>query len=225
MVDRLVSISEYSNCQDDVDHFLLNLMSSTAPKKQTQQTPNSQETVISGCIDTVLYQQDDNIQQENIIAYICGFIIKKLVAAGIMCVKCRAILEETNNLNSRHLGLIWSKQYQHSEMGGLFKPSLIMTNVVIVFERVFQTEIKQLIKSRNVRKQMAGHLYKLSCCSSLKDRDCICMSVDYKVLMYTTIRLHHELKLMNTHFLETKANKRAAKQQKKNRKLAILQHE
>ena len=81
MVDRLVSISEYSNCQDDVDHFLLNLMSSTAPKKQTQQTPNSQETVISGCIDTVLYQQDDNIQQENNIAYTCGFIIKKRVAA------------------------------------------------------------------------------------------------------------------------------------------------
>ena len=66
MVDRLVSISKYSNCQDDVDHFLLNLMSSTAPKKQT---PNSQETVISGCIDTVLYQQDDNTQQENIIAF------------------------------------------------------------------------------------------------------------------------------------------------------------
>ena len=76
-------------------------------------------------------------------------------------------------------------------MGGLFKPSLITTNVVIVFERVFLTEIKKLIKSSNVRKQMAGHLYKLSFCSSLKDRDCRIMTLDYIVLMYTTIRLHH----------------------------------
>ena len=63
---------------------------------------------------------------------------KKWVASGFMCVKCWAILEESNNLNSRHSGLIWSKQYEHSEMGGLFIPSLIVANVVIVlvFERV-----------------------------------------------------------------------------------------
>ena len=84
-------------------------------------------------------------------------------------------------------------------MGGLFIPSLVMTNVVIVFERVFQTEIKKLIKSSNVIKQMNGHLYKLLC--SMKDRDCSCMTVDNIVLMYTTIKLHYELKLMNIHFL------------------------
>ena len=58
---------------------------------------------------------------------------------------------------------------------------------------------------------MNGHLYKLLC--SMKDRDCSCMTVDYIVLMYTTIRLHHELKLMNIHFLYATVSKRATKQQ------------
>ena len=114
------------------------------------------------------------------------------------------------------------KKIEHSERGGLFKPSLIMTNVVIVFEDKFKSEIDQIIKSMNVRHEMAARLHTLPCCNSLKDPLCDCMTVDYIVLMYITIRLHHELELRNRAFKELKANRRAAK---KNRKLAKLQHQ
>ena len=129
------------------------------------------------------------------------------------------ILEATENLNSRHLGLIWAKQFEHNERRGLFKQSLLMTNLVIVFEDKFKSEIDQIIKSMNVRHEMAARLHTLPCCNSIKDHLCDCMTVDYIVLMYITIRLHHELKLRNRGFKELKANRRAAK------KIAKLQHQ
>ena len=154
-----------------------------------------------------------------------GFILKKMSAAGIMCEKCRNILEETTQLNQRHLGLIWAKQYEHCEAGGLFKPSLLMTNVVIVFEDVFKKEIKTLIKSKNVRQQMAAHLYTLQCRESLKDKQCDCLTIDYVIHMYITIRLHHEIKLLNQSYKEKREKSRAINREKKNRKLSILQHQ
>ena len=228
MVDRLISVSEYSNCQDDIDHFLLNLTPASKPRVVQQQPPTATGTsaVVSRCVDTaVLYQRDFNVQEENIIAYCSGFILKKMTAAGIMCEKCRNILEETTNLNQRHLGLIWAKQYEHCEAGGLFKPSLLMTNVVIVFEDVFKKEIKTLIKSKNVRQQMAAHLYTLQCRESLKDKQCDCLTIDYVIHMYITIRLHHEIKLLNQSYKEKRERSRAINREKKNRKLSILQHQ
>ena len=106
-------------------------------------------------------------------------------------------MEENNDTNARHLGLNWAKQYEHWDRGGLFKPTLIMTNVVIVFENLFKSEIDTVIK-----------LYKLACCKSLKDVDCGCMIVEYIVLLFITIRLHHELKLKITSFNQSKALKK-----------------
>ena len=101
-----------------------------------------------------------------------------------------------------------------------------MTNVVIVFENLFKSEIDSVIKLKNVRQLMADNLYKLACCISLMDVDCGCMTVEYIVLLFITIRLHHELKLKITSFKQSKAQqKKAANNQKKNRKLAKLQNE
>ena len=95
-------------------------------------------------------------------------------------------------------------------------PSLIMTNVLIVFENVFKTEINKFVKLTNVRKEFATQLLKLPCCGSLKDKSCECTTIDYVVLMYTTIRsrLHHELKLMNAIYKLNKNNRRDEKRQK-----------
>ena len=74
MVDRLLSVSEYSNYKDDVDHFLLNLTSSSTQQTPPPTTSEQIDTAtISRCIDTsslidtVLYQQDVNVQEENIL--------------------------------------------------------------------------------------------------------------------------------------------------------------
>ena len=158
MVDRLLSVSEYSNCKDDVDHFLLNLSSSTITTSASVNTATAPlSTVITThsevvqSVDAALHPHiqeniQEKIQEENIIAYICGFIIKKLVNAKIACLKCGDVLEESTETNARHLGLITAKQHDHCQKGGLFKPTIIMTNVVIVFENI--TRQKQIHMKR-----------------------------------------------------------------------------
>ena len=102
-----------------------------------------------------------------------------------------------------------------------YMPTLNMTNVVVVFEKVFQSEINKVIKLKKVRELLSGHLLSLPECKNLKRYECGCTTVEYIAFLFTTIRLHHELKLKTTTFKESKGQKRILK---KNRKLAKLQH-
>ena len=71
MVDRLISVSQYSNCKDNIDNFLLNLTSSVDTSTTIKSHLQPTHIDIGSSVNAVMHQynQEENIQEENIIAY------------------------------------------------------------------------------------------------------------------------------------------------------------
>ena len=114
-----------------------------------------------------------------------------------ICDKCKALLEENENLHARHLSLIGSKEYETCTNGGLMKPSFTLVEAVGLFEATFQTHIQASLRKENIRQHFKTKRLNLPCSQRLKSPDCHCHTADYIASLFLTVRIHHELKLRN----------------------------
>ena len=114
MVDAVMMPWQKSHCEEDVDSFLLNLgngpnneISVPAPLR-----PSTYQDLVSSLPDSVgnvmvvcnqeLYQQDQALDhhEANVLAYICGYIIRKIRTK--ICSTCLLMTMNTINDNKNH---------------------------------------------------------------------------------------------------------------------------
>ena len=226
MVDMLFKTTKNKNCEDDVDHFLINL---PFPSSASTNTPEQNLQEYQEIYENESHHQDAslgdkvnlglNLQNENVIAYISGFIVKKL--KNKLCNNCLANIsgsfEDTNLAN---LTLLKNKMYSDDCTIGLQIPSQIMINICTLLENKYNRFSKHLFHSINLRKQLFWKLKKSvdqELNLNLFVCDNTCEVLNQIINLFITIRLHHSLKLFNQEYAKT--NKR------RNRKIMKLNHE
>ena len=200
MVDSMLLVNEGSNCKEDLDSFLLNL---TAPQSSSVKPtaafpsadiPNEPSHVIA-LIKTCRIQ--DVIQAENTIAYIAGYVLKKI--ESIICENCISVLKHNGNGPDRHLSFIACKQFENCTHGGLKKPSFLLTECIGLFEMIFQNNFDKLLKQKNIRQSLREKMLDQLDASSkkLKGLKCSCDTPVFAANVFISIRICHELDLKN----------------------------
>ena len=225
MVDKILIPSKVSNCQDDVDSFLVNLTQDRASTIGTQQhltMPHATEplqmmNLLKSCAAS------DLIHLENAVAYVSGWILKKVYP--LVCNECLVKLEfypQKGQATPLQLTLIEMKQYEDCIHGGLKRPSFHLFKTVKSFEQDFLNEVKMRMKDKNIRKTFSQQLLNSVIMKELKGEDCSCPTVHLVIQCFISVRLHHEIRMMN----ETIAEEKIAKHKiKKNRKLMKVSHQ
>ena len=78
------------------------------------------------------------------------------------------------------------------------------------------------MKDKNIRKTFSQQLLNSVIMKELKGEDCSCPTVHLVIQCFISVRLHHEIRMMN----ETIAEEKIAKHKiKKNRKLMKVSHQ
>lgn len=223
MIDQVMKTSENTNCQDDLDEFMLNLASPTshpdvpvddaeAPPLVDflQSLPQSVRSLITLCTIPELSERDMSSKEENVSAYVAGYIAKQV--KGKVCEECHVKLcgQICGKDSHQFLRL---KQYEEAARG-LQGPSEELEELVSACETQYQKNIDSIVSGKNVK-----HLL-YNCIT--KDRDIAwitcqrCKAHKVVIHMWINIRLSHTLKLANREMAEPN--------QGQNRKSLKFQH-
>ena len=223
MVDKILIPSKVSNCQDDVDSFLVNLTRDRPPPTETPLLTMSHPieplqivNLVKSCAAT------DITHLDNAIAYVSGWILKKVYP--LICNECILKLEfspQEGQPTPAHLTLIEMKQYDNCLHGGLKKPSLHLVKAITSFEADFLNDLKLRMKDRHIRKTFTEKLLQTVTRTELKGEACNCPTVDLVIQCFISVRLHHEIRMMNESIAQEKIAKEIGR---KNRKLMKVSH-
>ena len=227
MVDMLFKTTKNKNCEDDLDHFLINLpcLDSTSTITADQNLQEDQGLDEEEIVNQVAPQGEKdqinlelNIQNENIIAYISGYIVKKL--KDKLCKNCSANISGSNaDMNLTNITLLKNKIYSDDCTIGLQVPSQELIKICMLLEDAYNKFSSQLFQSINLKKHLFRKLKNSvdqELILNLFICDQACEAFNKIINLFLTIRLHHSLKLFNQEFAKT--NKR------KNRKIMKLSH-
>jgi hypothetical protein len=125
-----------ANCLPQDDTYILNVSSSHKSNLFTDQSVDSLEMPEESDFDNIADIECDNFTcsvsssyKHDVIAYICGFIIRKL-KQKINCPKCCSALESN---------ISFSKLITRKDRGGLIKPSSDMISICKTAEIIFRS--------------------------------------------------------------------------------------
>ncbi|GFN85681.1 hypothetical protein PoB_001218700 [Plakobranchus ocellatus] len=135
MVDKVLSCIRGTNCKEDLDTFLLNFTLSASSQPQTLQhlplihQQSEEQAQVINLVKSA--KAEDIVQLENVVAYIGGYICKKLIP--VVCEQCGTLLQVDSNRDARHLTLINTKAYDYCNNGGLKVPSFALVEALGLF--------------------------------------------------------------------------------------------
>ena len=210
MVDSVMVPSKLSNCEADVDNFLCSLehvKEAVSPVVSTAaQTPSITDS-ICWSVKSILsvcklpgedeYAQGLSVQENNILAYIGGYIVRKI--KGKVCNTCsNKIVGQVEPDNPNH-EFIAAKSY-----GKLQSPSKLLLGTVQLLELKYRKVIASLIHQKCIKAKLICELSKLENLQKLK---CELSHLDILVLHLVNIRLHHTIKEINQNLRDNKDRK------------------
>ena len=223
MVDSVLLQSDLSNCEEDNDHFILDLetlKSQHTPLPALEDVPlplhhqDDDNAALIALAFAIPFQDEVSIEEANILAYIAGFITRKLQKK--VCPDCQSVLRGSVDENRRDLTFLQRKQLPDLKGEGLFIPSRALVQVLESLEMVFNNS-EQLLHMDRVRERFILRLDKEAASVGLLRRPSgQCPLRSLVVHRFTTIRLHFALKENNRQF--------AAASKRQNRKLLKLEH-
>ena len=141
-----------------------------------------------------------------------------------ICKECIVKLEffpQEGQPTPAHLTLIEMKQYENCLHGGLTRPSFHHFKTVQSFEQDFLNDLKLRMKDKHIRKTFAQKLLQTVTETGLKCDDCSCLTVNLVIQCFISVRLHHEIRMMNEAIAQEKIAKEISR---KNRKLMKVSH-
>lgn len=210
MVCQIMDTSCNKNCEDDTDHFLLNLKSITGPAS----TGDVRTTVTSNvkmledlCHQSFSLTDHDyslfdftvsgsrSLQQANTLTYIGGFIARRVGANTKLCKPCTSVLVAEADVKDPVYQLIELKQHKGCTTG-LTYPSAIMIDLLQEAETVYGKVVNDVLHMKNVRKTLLACLGN-ECYTSHKLHCDKCSISDAVLMLFINIRLHHSLKLIS----------------------------
>ena len=113
------------------------------------------------------------------------------------------------------------KNFENCLHGGLKKPSHSLVKTISSFEKYFLKNLKTSMTDDNIRKKFAKQLVQLVSPTDLKDDNCNCQTIDLVIHCFISVRLHHEIRMMNEAIAQ---EKNTADLSRKNRKLMKVSH-
>ena len=197
MVDNVMVPSKSANCEADVDSFICSLKHvKEAPSTSTvtehvsimDQVPVSVKAILSVCTspDEECVQGLSN-QENNVLAYIAGYIVRK-VKGKVCAVCCDKITGELDS--NPNLDFLKSKTY-----GYLSTPSKLLLGVVQLLELEYRKAITSVIYKVGLKATLVERLGKTR---NLQMFECENCHLDILVLhLVVNIRLHHTIREIN----------------------------
>ena len=223
MVDSIMVPVKGSNCQEDVDTFLVGLkerksealvVPAQTPKEQLMaNVPAEAASIISLCTMPTCDEGVLSLMEQNVLAYISGYIVKKL--KDKICMECKnKICGEIDPENECHHFL--SEKCYSEARHGLMAPSGELLETVQSLEDVFRDIVEITAPKLHVKKTLVCTLQK-----RVTQLDCYfnCSRCHLHLLvvhLFTNIRFHFYLRKNNESIAQS--NKR------KNRKTLKFAH-
>jgi len=120
----VLSNSDISNCEPDVNNVLLDVFFSSEPPPCSEATElNSYNCSFDEDIDLCDSQTSSSLPKENALLYIAGYICKKYFTKHKNCTECIKLLQRNDVKfdNQSHLVFLHNKTYTHDkkDFGGL----------------------------------------------------------------------------------------------------------
>ena len=219
MVDSIMVPVKGSNCQEDVDTFLVGLKEKKAealvvpaqtPEEQLMENvPAEAASIISVCTMPTYDEDVLSLMEQNVLAYIAGYIVKKL--KDKICVECKNKICGEIDPDNQFLS---QKNYSEARHG-LMAPSGELLENVQSLEDVFREIVETTAPKLNVKKTLVCTLQKRV--SELQQFNCEKCHLHLLILhLFNNIRFHFYLKKNNESIAQS--NKR------KNRKTLKFAH-
>ena len=210
MVDSVMVPAKGANCESDVDHFICsleNVKAGSTPDEQVQpetslmdMIPWSVKSILSVCT-VPTYERDEDLtkQENNILAYISGYIVRKL--KGKICSPCaNKIVGTLDPDHYAYQDFIAKKSY-----GKLIAPSNTLLGVVQLLELKYRKVIDSVVHEEGIKAKLVRELGKVQRLQSLSCESCHLQLL--VVHMVVNIRLHHTIKEANHSLKENKDRK------------------
>ena len=192
---------------------------SNSEKVENLDAPTENSTLpesVRSLLDTIGYQNMNrqlSTCEENITAYIAGYICRKL--KGRICENCSIAIKGKFNASNPIHTFISQKNYDDIKGAGLIYPSDEMYEIVKQLEIEYRAIIQNVYHMNRVHYRIVNMLEKKlgqrgKCTVQKCDVQCIIIA------LFVTIRLHHTLKMFNRDLMYN--------QKSRNRKLMKFQH-
>ena len=224
MVDGVMTPICNSNCQEDVDKFLVNL-ATTRPTPSPQgplPAPSRHEALLSQLPDSVRQlmsvctflppEEEESLdhQETNVVAYIAGYIMRKLKPT--MCDDCRdALTCEIDPDEPSHEFLV--KKNYASAKTGLVGPSVCLVEVLEKIDAKYRDVSESCLPNDSVMCTLVETINKHVDLTSVQCSQCHVEKGIVHLMM--TIRLHHTLR---------ENNRRISQEKRKSRKTMKFSH-
>ena len=216
MVDTVMVPIKTSNCEADVDKFICNLdnfknakpaaIQNSSTTSIYDELPFNVKSILSVC---KLPETNEGLsnQETNVLAYISGYIIKKLQLK--ICDGCfQKIVSPINEDDPNHQ-FIAKKSYVN-----LKAPSKMLLGIVELLELKYRKVIDMYFHSSSVKAALIQNLSTVEKLNSLHCQTCCAHKLVLHLML--NIRLHHTIRQANRNL---KANK-----DRKNRKTLKFSH-
>lgn len=215
MVDQVMVQGNNTNCDpDEIDRFLLTLknVNTAIPDAQPVQSqpslpvdvPENVRNIMAVC---AFPPTDDleglNDHQVNILAYIGGYIVKKLQEKARLCQSCSVnIVGKLDNEDARHAFVL--QKNDEGARKGLLAPSNALLGVLELLELEYNKVVDVCVSKEQVKASMQASLLTVKfgglCCKA-------CGVEQMITKLFINIRFHHSLKLYNQTLEQRKESK------------------
>ena len=216
-VDHLFSLSNASNCKDDMDGFLLQLgnVTSRTPADSVFLASEDLPSSVQDLMSVSRMPPQFNLAEENIITYLAGYLSRKMLQK-FSCDLCRNVLTDKNADGTEYTFLM-NKQYHWLQTGGLAVPSQELVLYVSDMETLFREQVPATLYSVGIRVKFAGKAIKLTSFDGILCGKTDCQKAcKYMTHLFFIVRIHHALGDINESF--------QAPGRKRNRKVLKLMH-
>ena len=103
---------------------------------------------------------DLSTEETNVIAYIRGYIVRKLKSKVCADCLCKLVLDSSFDTNVGHLDLIKKKKYEDAK-DGLVMPSRLQCSILTYLEKEYRSNIDQMIYESSVKFSFVNVLSKV----------------------------------------------------------------
>ncbi|KAK7496579.1 hypothetical protein BaRGS_00012231, partial [Batillaria attramentaria] len=211
MVDSILLQSKSSNCSEDASTFLLNLTALSKEEKQPSPQLEVETHVRSADPDPLalamvpeLSEEDLalSLEEQNVLSYIGGYIIKKLSAASIEVCECRDRLRGSLMDDASENEIFTRKKlYTDTHGPNLQTPSRKFFDVLQKLELTYNSSVENLLHQDKIRMRIFNCLDK-----GISRQDLFVCSADpyplrkFVLNLFISIRLFFTLKKNNMSF-------------------------
>ncbi|GFN91513.1 THAP domain-containing protein 9 [Plakobranchus ocellatus] len=156
VIDHLFVTSDRKNCEDDVDHFLINLATMRKHTDPSSHDNSSDDPNACESISPTELRQDIGLQTQNVVTYIGGFIFKKL--KNKLCPDCVNALTGNIHTDSPNYALLQSKQYSKDCTVGFHAPSDLLVSICMTIEKHYLLLCGHILHNNNIRQHLCSRL-------------------------------------------------------------------